>query len=271
MTALDAILRPEYTGENRCWPCTVVNVAIVAAVAAVAYLVGYPIVAGVVAAVGLLAVWARGYVVPYTPRFAPRLAAALGVGDRFGHAASPPEGAATGSLGIDADPEAVVDVLLEAGVLAEDEAGLYLTDSFRTRWRDAMEPLRDATPEQLADGVRGIREDADVRAEQNERGAYVVVAAPDGNVIHDAWLTRPVVIAEIAGVHALGGAGLDREARLAAVQPLRSFLEECPDCGGRVEETTTVDCCGGPAGTAAEPDHVLACTECGSRLFTFPE
>ena len=271
MTALDAIVRPEYTGDRRCWPCTVVNVGVVAALAAIVYVAGFPIAASALVAVGLLGVWARGYVVPYTPRFAPQLAAVLGVGDRFGHGGGQPENEGAGSLGIDAEPSAVVDVLLEAGVLDEDEGGLYLTESFRNRWREAMEPLREATDEQLADGVRGIREGVDVRVESNDRGTYVVVPAPGGNALHDAWLTRPVVIAEVAGVHALGGFGLDREARLAAVEPLRSFIEECPDCGGDVEETTTVDCCGGPAGTAANPDHVLACVDCDSRRFTFPE
>lgn len=270
MTALDVIRRPEYTGARRCWPCTVVNVVLVLAASVAVYVAGFPIVAGVVAVLGLLGVWARGYVVPYTPRFAPRLANALGVGGTFGHDEGPPERELGGSLGGEADPDAVVDTLLQAGVLAEDAEGLYMTDEFRTRWRDAMGPLQEATLDELAEAVMGVRMDADVRAEHNERGEYVVVASHDGNRLHDAWLTRPVVIAEVAGVNALAGSGLTREAQLLAVEPLRSFLAECPDCGGPVEETTTVDCCGGPPGTAAEPDHVLACTDCDSRLFTFP-
>jgi len=58
---------PEYTGENRCIPCTAVNVAI-AAVAAVAVAVALTTPVGLaVLVVSLAAVYLRGYLVPGTP------------------------------------------------------------------------------------------------------------------------------------------------------------------------------------------------------------
>lgn len=71
---ISRLRRPEYTGENRCIPCTVVNVAITATVGVVVTgalwsagpAVALPVGTGVVA-VGLALVVLRGYVVPGTP------------------------------------------------------------------------------------------------------------------------------------------------------------------------------------------------------------
>jgi hypothetical protein len=118
--------------------------------------------------------------------------------------------------------------------------------------------------------VTELRPDVSVSVEDGARGPYVVVSGSSDSVLDQAWLTRPVAIAEIAAVRALDGRGLDAEMRLAAAEPLRTFLATCPACGGAVEETTTVACCGGAAGAGSDPDEVLACTDCDSRLFTFP-
>lgn len=72
MTALDTLRRPEHTGENRCWPCTAVNLAIVVVVAALAGVAFAPL-GPLVLLGGASLVYLRGYVVPGTPRFAPRL------------------------------------------------------------------------------------------------------------------------------------------------------------------------------------------------------
>ncbi|MFC6938444.1 hypothetical protein ACFQE8_00525 [Salinirubellus sp. GCM10025818] len=73
---LDTLRRPEHTGERRCWPCAVVNVVLVVgaafAVARRRRLAALPVLLA-----GAVAVYLRGYVVPGTPRFAPRLVAAL--------------------------------------------------------------------------------------------------------------------------------------------------------------------------------------------------
>ncbi|ELZ27434.1 hypothetical protein C475_05930 [Halosimplex carlsbadense 2-9-1] len=72
--------RPEYTGENRCLPCTVLNVGIASVGATLlgAWFVaaGYSTAAvGVstgVLAVSLAAIWLRGYLVPGTPALTKR-------------------------------------------------------------------------------------------------------------------------------------------------------------------------------------------------------
>ena len=111
--------RPEYTGENRCWPCTVVNAVVVLAVSVLVGVVALPLGA-LVLGVGAVLILLRGYVVPYTPTFAPKLVAALPLPDGvFGKEETDiPE---TESLtATELDGEAVLGALAEAGVIEAD-------------------------------------------------------------------------------------------------------------------------------------------------------
>ncbi|WP_049928960.1 hypothetical protein [Halopiger goleimassiliensis] len=68
---VDELKQPEYTGENRCLPCTIVNLAIAAVVG---WLIGRKHrVAGVLAfAVSVVVIYLRGYLVPGTPTLTKR-------------------------------------------------------------------------------------------------------------------------------------------------------------------------------------------------------
>ncbi|KTG08292.1 hypothetical protein AUR64_18815 [Haloprofundus marisrubri] len=78
MSLFDTVRRPEYTGERRCWPCTVVNAAVIAVVCLLLAPFSYGI-SLLVGAVGVGLVYLRGYAVPFTPTFAPKLVARLPV------------------------------------------------------------------------------------------------------------------------------------------------------------------------------------------------
>jgi len=67
-----SLRNPEHTGENRCVPCTVVNVVISAAVALVVGVALATPVGLVALAVCLAAVYLRGYLVPGTPTLTTR-------------------------------------------------------------------------------------------------------------------------------------------------------------------------------------------------------
>lgn len=285
MTAFDALRDARYTGEARCWPCTAVNLAVVAAIAlALAVADVVPLAAaGAVAVVGALATWLRGYVLPFTPRFAPRLVAAIPGGERlFDHGNGPAGGEgpvpeeAAGDANLapgDVDGEATLGALVDAGVVVPAGEDLQLDDAFREAWTARIRDRRDASVDAIASDVDDALADATVSVDGEDvgRGPYVVVSRSDGPSLGDAWLTRPVAVAELAAVEALADHDLDRATRIAAAGPLRLFLDECPTCGGDVVETTTVECCGGTAGAGASPDHVLACSDCDRRLFTLPD
>lgn len=92
-----AIRRPAHTGADRCWPCTALNLFLLA-LGCLALAVVSPPASAALAAVGTAAIWLRGYLVPYTPQFAPRLVARLpwdpfpaGGGRPPGARAAPPD------------------------------------------------------------------------------------------------------------------------------------------------------------------------------------
>ncbi|MDB2225234.1 hypothetical protein DJ83_07480 [Halorubrum ezzemoulense] len=301
--AVDAVSRPEHTGENRCWPCTAVNAV---GVAVVALLVGRRRRAlGVsVALLGAAAIRLRGYVVPGTPRFAPRLVEPLPVAfgpdhddgvdsgslaeagasgaaaseagaseavDRGtddpdaagdGPAVDPadPDGVGDGGEG-DPDPEATMEALLDADALVDDEGTLRFAEGFRTALDERVESLRGAADEELAERAAAVA------------GEDVFGEVHDGRILldgrRDAWLSRPIAIAETAVGELLRERGVDPVVARSAARPLRAFLETCPACGGPIRDTTLRNCCGGPNGVSGNPERpVRACADCDAVVFT---
>jgi hypothetical protein len=70
-SVLDRVRQPEYTGENRCMPCTATNV-VIAVLLSVGVGVLFPPAGVVVFALSLGAIWLRGYLVPGTPELTKR-------------------------------------------------------------------------------------------------------------------------------------------------------------------------------------------------------
>jgi len=254
---IDSLSDPEYTGDRRCWPCTLVNAVLVGLAA---LLVGrrWRRLGGVVVlGIGGVLIALRGYVVPYTPRFAPQLVDRLPVDLGFDHAPAEP----SDSLVAAENPDRLVGVLIEAGVLTGDEM-LHLEDGFAETWTREMDTLRGGSDREIA---AAAAEAVPFDADSTVSGERLLVAGQ-----RDAWLSRPVAIAETAGIEALVAAGVDRETAASAVGPLRMFLPVCPDCGGTVAESTIQNCCGGTKGIYDRPDReVLACVDCESVLYEF--
>ncbi|ACM58053.1 hypothetical protein [Halorubrum lacusprofundi] len=327
-----ALVDPEHTGENRCLPCTLVNA------------VGVAVVAGLLSrrrrSLGLLAsvlggaaIWLRGYVVPGTPRFAPRLVAPLPIDIGLDHRAgldsgsladdavtleadeddartvetagddartvqaetddpeadepdTPPErdadperatdsdpghdagiapsdGAAGGEDDGDGDavdPKTLMATLIDAGALVDDGETLRLDESFRTAMYDRIAALRRGSDETLAEraaAVAGPDTDGQVH---------------DGRILlagqRDAWLSRPIALAETAAAETLRERGVDDGVARGAARPLRAFLDTCPACDGSVRDTTLRNCCGGPGGVSGNPERaVRACADCDAVVF----
>jgi len=261
-SALDAVRRREYTGERRCWPCTVLNGLVLAVTSAGLALVNRTAALLLFAlGAGLIAV--RGYLVPYTPQFSPALVSRLpfDVYDDRGP---------SDSLGRDADGEDVLAVLAEAGVVVPDGETLYLADAFREDWRSAVATLRDLDDDRLAAAVADTGpQTSGARVERRGGRTDVVVEPETGAIADERRLAYPVALAEVGAVRALGERVSDPALRAAAAEPLRMFLQTCPACGGDVEETTAQQCCGAPTNPRRGPQDVLACADCGERLYTF--
>lgn len=267
---LGRLRQPEYTGENRCLPCTVVN-TVIAFVAATGvglggwFVAGPPIgaVVGIgVLAVGLASIALRGYLVPGTPEltkryFPPWLLALFGKEEPGRHQPLAEDGAL--------DPETA---LLRVGALEEcaDGEDLCLTDSYRTAWERELERIDpDGGREQLPEMLDTESDDLSYE----EFGA-AFRARIDGQVV-GKWESEPAFLADLAAARVFerqfsGWDDLPVRARGQLLNGLRLFIETCPRCGGRPTfGSDTVESCCERYDVAA-----VACEDCEARLFETP-
>ncbi|WP_256301335.1 hypothetical protein [Haloarchaeobius salinus] len=177
-----------------------------------------------------------------------RLATRLGLGS--GGVRAGPEAV----LGTVAEDDSPTETLVDAGVIRPVADGYVLADEFENRWLDSMAPFREATAEQIADGIRGVRPDATVGVEDRDgRPTLVVADGWDGGTLE---LSRAAAIADVAAVNTLAGSDVAPTDRLACLSVLRRHLGECPDCGTVLVEETDVD----------DGSTVVACPDCRAEL-----
>ncbi len=252
MEALNAFKRNEYTGENRCTPCTVVNAGIAVILAgAVGVAAGTSV--GIVSFLGALAlIYFRGYLLPGTPTLTKRYLPAS-VLELFGKESV----ADRVSRSIDADT-ATEEQLVAIGALTDDEAPA-LTDSFATAWGAAIEGIRF---EDIDESVLRTLFGTDDVSRHAATGAVI-----DGNQ-SIRWISESALIADVAAGRLLAERGsgwetLSPNDQIALLRSLRLFIRVCPTCDGSVDVTErTVDPC-------CERPHTLievACSDCETPL-----
>jgi len=244
--------RPEYTGDNRCLPCTVVNAGIAAVLAGALALVSPPL--GLLAFAGALAtIYLRGYLVPGTPslteQYLPPTVLRL-----FGKEAAGPTVRADAT-----EREDALDLLYAADVVAGEGGGADLAPSFRRAWRDRI--VARASGEVEAEEVAALY-GAETVDRQSER-SFVVDGAKMAR-----WESTGALAADVAADAELreriaGWETLDRETRADVLTALRLQLETCPDCRGSVEVAVETDdrCCQKPL-TAFD----AVCRDCGEPV-----
>lgn len=262
---LARVRRPEYTGENRCMPCTAVNLAIAVVgslgLAGVGWQTGSPAL-GAALGVGFFglaaaSIYLRGYLVPGTPtltkRYLPERVLA-----RFGKA---PERPAPAESELDAEA-----VLTGVGALEEcpDRPDLCLSDEFRERWYGAIDAVdADATGRER---LLELLEVDDGEVEIEEFGT-AFQARLDGRPV-GTWQSEAAFLADLGAGEVLAERDSEWAARTVAergqlLNGLRLFLDTCPNCGGVPEfNTETVDSCCSTHEVAA-----VECGDCGARLF----
>ncbi|MFD1645253.1 hypothetical protein [Haloarchaeobius litoreus] len=252
---VDQLRRPEYTGENRCIPCTVTNLGIAGVLSAGAFLLS-PWLAAVVALTSVTAIYLRGYLVPGTPELTKRY-----FPDRllawFDKAPA----------GFHAESFAVEPLLLDAGAVVPGEADLELDPTFAVAWHAEMETLADKPSQRAA---LAALTDLDAESIRLDTRPGRFVAWYDGEWLGQ-WESRAAFIADVAAAPVLA-AGLDDwetmpvAYRSELLAGLRLFLDRCPACEGDVSFGTDVveSCCRSYDVVAAN------CEGCDARLFELP-
>ncbi len=249
--------RPEYTGENRCTPCTVVNLLVAGGVGVVLGLSVHPVVGALASAAGALTVYLRGYLVPGTPTltkryFPPWLLRAFGKEPvRARRAASVERAAGTPGGNEDAD-----DPLVAAGIVTDGDEPSP-TAGFREAWQSRMDRLDEVEPQAVAGAFDGES------ARRLGEASFVIDESASLR-----WGSEPALVADVTAAGLLAErldawAEWDRDTRRSVLMGLRLCLEACPSCGGQVrqEEDRVDPCCQKP--------HLVAeavCSGCGAVL-----
>jgi len=259
--------QPEYTGENRCLPCTAVNTGIAAVlsfcVGAAAWSLSslaLGLVTGLATlAVGAALIYFRGYLVPGTPTltkqyFPPLLLSAFGKEPAT-------EYRADGEGGVDTEA-----VLMDAGALEEcaDRDDLCLESSFREQWYDEIDRVSETED---YDGLfRILDRDGGTVTTLDENGENLQ-AQVDGTFA-GSWKSPAMFLADIAAAEVLAETDdawteFSPHNRNEILNGLRLFIDRCPVCkGGVAFGTDTIETCCQSRNVA-----VIDCQDCGARLF----
>lgn len=256
---LELLKQPAYTGQNRCIPCTVLNLSIVLVTAGLLRGVS-EVVAVLVVIGGVIAIYLRGYLVPGTPKLTQRV-----FPDRvlswFGKSPTAAPG--------DMDGTAVELVLLEAGALEACDEGteLCLNREFRRVWRRELRKLPGLSsfPVETMVGMEYAS-----RTDIEKRASTVVLTTDDQ--VAGWWPSHAAFRADGAAAISLseryyGWASLDFRDRTAVLAGLRLWLDTCPDCGNPLElGTEVVDSCCSTRDVVA-----VTCTGCDARIIEAPQ
>ena len=278
---LDRLRQPEYTGENRCPPCTVVNSIIALVTAGLIGVVWAP--AGILALVVFAgAIYLRGYLVPGTPEMTKRYfpewalrafgkepAAVEEETPNVDRAGEDTAGEDNVDPGEDLDDIDIETLLVDNGVVEEDPSvdDLRMTDTFQKVWWQRIRKFRgddDAAKGQLA-AVLDIDPD-DLAFEVGERRFVVKY---EGDQIA-GWESDAAFYADLAVEPTLrewlsDWEGLGDRRRTELIGGMRAFFEECPSCEAELEQIENVreSCC-----TSKVVGVNVDCTACGARVFS---
>lgn len=260
-----ASFRPTaHAGENRCWPCTLVNLALAAVLGGLLAPLS-PVLSGVVWVGGVLVVWYLGYLVPGTPYLTSRFLPDR-IRGQFGK--EPVESAVDGT----GDTNESVEQLQDVGVLERDDNDRFtLTPRFRASWDDRIDALRGNERAQRSGVAAMVDIDVDrVGLQEIDETRGLSVRIEGGTV--SQWLSRAALVADVAASETLADVDgewmtLAPETRHRILVGLRQFRDRCPTCDGRIvsEREETDSCCWTSAAVTAR------CAACTERLYVVTE
>lgn len=265
---LEPIRRSEYTGENRCIPCTGANVVLALLASAVVAVLSVSLAAVLVAS--LITIHLRGYLVPGTPTLTERYLPdrVLAPFDEHPLEEATDDGTWETVERLERRRENAVDperFLLDVGAIepCEHEDDLRLSDGFarhldrRTDAYDegSIDPVRIAGLFDAGDDLTvlereypAIRVDRRVRKWPSEAALVADLVADESlRALTDRWTDVPLV------------------QRLGILKSLRSFRTTCPRCSGpiRLSEDTVESCC------RSYEVLTVGCDDCGEPLLEF--
>lgn len=257
----------EFTGEDRCWPCTVLNGCILLLLGiSVGGFVSLPVGVCIIL-VGTSIIWLRGYLIPFTPRLVPRLLAVLPT-DRFERPflehvdrTTTPSNSGASEPSVD-----ITETLVNAAILTVDGETLSIDPRFFEAWWGQMREIGrvpDGTlTTMLRDEIPWVTDVSVVR----DDGRWFVLSDGSETIENEVWLPTTVATADVAAVRTLAAqTEIPAELRTLAAPPLRQFLDRCPRCESTLTQQSRT-CCGSPQRVAEGIDLDLVCPECDETV-----
>lgn len=244
------IRRPEYTGENRCVLCTVLNAIIAIGIGGLLAVVD-PRLGALSLVVSAVMIYARGYLVPGTPTitktYGPKTLLLLSSVER-----SP--------TAVETTNSSSAHMLSVAGVVADSQEGdARLTTDFRTEWRERMRTIRKREVGQAY--VLELFDAETVSA--YGRLSFVI----DNTKLHQ-WESEAALIADVAAAFELRSrstkwSDADASKRTKILTGVRLLVQRCPACDGPVSTTTdhVSHCC-----RKSQTGVASVCQECGETI-----
>lgn len=271
-----SLRREEYTGENRCVPCTLVNIGIALLLSlAIAFVMLE--LAVVVFVLSLATIYLRGYLVPGTPELTKRYLPnrVLKLFDKHPLEEEPDDQEWETLQKINEYREHAVEpelFLQEIGAIeaCERETEFCYTDEFETRVTTQVSELSERTDGDISDSF-GITpamladiyevEESEITVKPREYPAIKI-----GRRIRK-WPTSEALALDVALNRALGEQSSEwqtvpQRQRAEILEALRALVEQCPRCGGRIERTegSVESCC-------VEYEVIsIRCRDCGVHL-----
>ncbi|RQG89159.1 hypothetical protein EA462_12385 [Natrarchaeobius halalkaliphilus] len=293
---IEQLEQPEYTGENRCVPCTVLNLAI-AFIAGITIARKSKALSAVVFGVSIGLIYLRGYLVPGTPTLTKQYLppevlrwfgkkpekppVMTGLGDvedaqntTTAVTSGDPRPAGESEVtSIDYNQEKTdIEIYYEQlNVLkeCENQDDLCLTEAFGNEWTERIESLEsDEISSNQAVSMFGLEETNEEYIIEKHNDARVLLK--DDNIIGQ-WPSEAALIADVSAASILSEWDGNWEQRRPQqkgelLSALRLFLEECPSDRGDVEliEDVVESCC------YSRKVLAVVCSESGERLAEHP-
>jgi hypothetical protein len=260
MISIDRFQKSEYTGKNRCAPCTAVNIAIAAIGSTLTAKFTSRRLGSTAFITSLGAIYLRGYLVPGTPTLTKRYFPER-VLRWFDKSTTTP----TTDETVEINPERI---LLDAGAVEPCREGtdLCLTPDFQQAWYERIQTVRthDLGEDHLTDALDVSTTDEQITVEQQ---GDAFIAYTDDAVIGQ-WGSQAAVVADVAAATELSERLSNwsdySSAEIARVlMSIRIFIEQCPNCDGpvQIKQEVVESCC--------RSYDVIAstCQDCDARLF----
>jgi len=258
VNVVSEIKQDAYTGENRCQPCTLVNVVLALMISISVAFISGPLGIGVLV-LSLATIYLRGYLIPGTPALTKQY-----FPDRvlrwFDKDTPQPQQTASAEESLDFE-----DQLFRQGILQPVENGtdVVLSSEFQTRWSQNLNNHSDSPDRDV------LREALDANIEDGVfSGLDETLTLSRAGTLLGQWPSPAAIKADLAAAEVCTDwisewETFDPMERAKVLRTIRVANTSCPLCEGtvKIQKDVRETCCN-------SYDVIIAsCRSCDSRLF----